>query len=202
MKLSLDQLDLLACTLRVEQSLAHVDRDTIHVLDLHQHLVSRLAKRRVAALVGAGSMVPSREILEGQTPSELNRLVDGSARNRSVVGNPLTRRGIAEEQTADVLDAVVCDADGNVEWLAVHLDCRQVLLDDSVIGHLYRWLTGDGFRRGRRPLRQTTPGASQRTAHGRSRPARRDSHSLLLLPQWMTPAEWDRHAHARRASGK
>ena len=52
-----------------------------------------------------------------------------------MIGNALSRSRITVEQTPDVFDAVVRDANGHVERLSIHLDCRKVLLDDSVIGH-------------------------------------------------------------------
>lgn len=41
MKLPLNQLDFLPRALRIEEAVLHVDRDAVHVFDLHQHLVGR-----------------------------------------------------------------------------------------------------------------------------------------------------------------
>lgn len=121
-QLPLDQLDLLLCAFPVEKPVPHVDRHTVHVLDLHEHLIRRSAERCVAALVGLGAVVSAREVFEVEPAREVDRFLYRAARDRTMVGEPFSGFGIGEEKPADILDAVVSDSDGYRARLAVHFD--------------------------------------------------------------------------------
>src|SRR5581483_3770840 len=126
-QLLLGPIDLRRRPLQIEQPGADRDRELIHVSHLRQHLVRHLPQRVKAPLFGHRAMIAVDKIVSGQLLRECQRIVRRAAAKCRAIGNPgIVPCRLGEPEAPDILDAVMRDAQRDVDILAVDGNVRDV----------------------------------------------------------------------------
>ena len=133
-----DELQFLARTFSVEHPALHGERDAIHVLDLIQHLLRGAPELQILPLLGASAVEATQQVVSSEPLSELNRFLDRTAGNSTVVRQRLIADSRpAEPEAADVLETVVGEPDYDVAEGSVGINGREMVLGAEISHSLW-----------------------------------------------------------------